>query len=333
VNLPAIWDALETLMPPGSAGRFKRRVRPESAFDLFAGVAKPANQRLLMMLASESSLGDVERLPSSLGVEARIVRPGEDGRDATIELALTDPRFTDIFTVLAADIIDAIAPIDGEERAVVEFVDRLRRWQRFLEESGLQGLPPERQRGLFAELWLARSLLDHLEPLTVARAWAGPDRAPHDFQFGSCAIEVKATAAKQHQVLRIVSERQLDSTGVDSLFLFHLSLDVHRCTGETLPAIIDDLRTRLHGTAAAQPFENSLVHAGYLTQQSHLYDEDGYTPRESNIFQVREGFPRITERDLVRGVGDVSYSISVAECKHYAVEQPDLLSTILGGAT
>lgn len=333
MSLPAIWNELETLTPLGSAGRFKRRVRPGSALDLFAGVAKPANQRLLMMLASESSLKDIERLPGSLGVEARIVRPGEDGRDATIELALTDPRFTDIFSVLAADIIDAVAPINEEERAVAEFVDRLRRWQRFLEESGLQGLSPEQQRGLFAELWLARSLLDYLEPLTVLQAWTGPRRSPHDFQFGSCAIEVKATAAKQHQVLRIVSERQLDSTGVESLFLFHLSLDIHRGGGETLPTIIDDIRARLHGTAAKQSFENSLVHAGYITQQSHLYDEVGYTPRESNIFKVCKGFPRITERDLLRGVGDVSYSVSVAECKHYAVEQPDLLSAILGGGT
>jgi hypothetical protein len=332
VNLVAIWEELEILMPPPSVGRFKRRVRPESALDLFAGVAKPANQRLLMMLASEPSLADVEGLPSSLGVEARIIRPGEDGRDATIELVLTDPRFADIFGVLAADIIDSIAPINEERRAVGEFVDRLRRWQRFLEESGLQGLSPERQRGLFAELWLARNLLDHLEPLAVVQAWTGPEQAPHDFEFGAGAIEVKATMAKQHQVLRIASERQLDSTGVNDLFLFHLSLDVHRGAGETLPAIIDDLRVRLEGTDAAQLFEKGLVHAGYLTSQSHLYEEAGYTPRESNIFNVREGFPRITERDLLPGVGDVSYSISVAECKHYAVEQQDLVNSIIGGA-
>jgi hypothetical protein len=329
VNLPRIWEELEALTPPGSAGRFKRRIRPESALDLFAGVAKPANQRLLMMLASEPSLVDVEKLPSSLGVEARIVRPGEDGRDATIELALTDPRFADIFTILVADILDAIAPINAEMLAVAEFVDRLLRWQRFLEESGLQGLSPERQRGLFAELWLARELLDHLEPLTVVEAWTGPNQVPHDFQFGPCAIEVKATTAKQHQVLRIVSERQLDSTGVNSLFLFHLSLDIHRGTGEILPTIVGDLRARLVGTAAAQLFEKGLVHAGYLASQSHLYDEAGYTLRESNIFWVREGFPRIIERDLVSGVGDVSYSISVAECKHYAVEQGDLVNTII----
>lgn len=333
MTLGAVWDELEELAAPGAVGRFKRRVRPESALDLFVGVAKPANQRLLMMLASEASLADVEKLPNSQGVEARIVRPGEDGRDATLELALTDPRFMDIFSALAADVIDTVASIGDEGAAVSEFVERLRRWQRFLEESGLQGMSPERQRGLFAELWIARDLLDHLEPAVVVQAWTGPDRASHDFQFGSCALEVKGTAAKQHQVLRIVSERQLDSTGVDSLFLFHLSLDVHRGAGETLPALIDQLRSRLNGTAAAQLLEVKLLQAGYLEQQRELYEDSGYTPRESNLFDVREGFPRIVEHDLVPGVGDVHYSVSVAECKHFLVEEADLLDAIQGVTT
>jgi hypothetical protein len=333
VTLDAIWDELEALTAPGAVGRFKRRVHPESSLDLFVGVAKPANQRLLMMLASEASLGDVARLPSSQGVEARIVRPGEDGREATLELALTDPRFTDIFTALAADIIDSIAALTDEQEAVSQFVDRLRRWQRFLEESGLEGLSPERQRGLFAELWLARELLDSVDPSAVTQAWTGPDRASHDFQFGPCAVEVKGTAAKQHQLLRIVSERQLDDTGVESLYLFHLSLDVHRGTGETLPSLVDALRSRLQGTAAAHILEAKLVQYGYLEHQRRLYEDAGYTPRESNLFHVRDGFPRIIERDLVPGVGDVHYSIAVAECKHFTVDQAVLLDEIQGVTT
>ena len=178
VTLDAAWEELEALAAPGSVGRFKRRVHPESPLDLFIGVAKPANQRLVMMLASEGSLAGIERLPSSQGVEARVVRPGEDGRDLTLELALTDPRFTDIFSVLALDIVDAAAAIGDERVAVSEVVERLRRWQRFLEEGGLQGLSPERQRGLFAELWVMRDLLQNVDPLSVVQAWTGPEHPP-----------------------------------------------------------------------------------------------------------------------------------------------------------
>jgi hypothetical protein len=330
VTLDDVWEELEALAAPGSVGRFKRRIHPESSLDLFIGVAKPANQRLMMMLASEESVAGVERLPSSQGVEARVVRPGEDGRDLNLELALTDPRFTDIFSVLVLDIVDAAAAISDERMAVSEVVERLRRWQRFLEESGLQGLSPERQRGLFAELSVLRDLLQTLDPSDVIQAWTGPDNTPHDFQFGPCAIEVKETAGKQHQLLKIASERQLDDVGVDALYLIHLSLDVHRNAGETLPSLVDDLRSRLGGTVVAQTFETKLVEAGYLEHQRGLYEESGYTSRESSIFRVGEGFPRITERDLVPGVGDIRYSVAVAECKHFAVGREELIELVQG---
>jgi hypothetical protein len=262
-------------------------------------------------------------------VEARITRPGEDGADAALELVLTDPRAADIFVALASDIAEAAAAKPDEVSAVAALVSRLARWQRFLEESGPEGLAPEQQRGLYAELWLlGRHLLDAVGLGPAVHAWAGPTHASHDFQLGACAIEVKGTAAKQHQVLRIVSERQLDDTGVDALFLFHLSLDARLGTGETLPAIVGDLRKALGTTPAAQTFEDRLLDAGYLDIHERLYENPGYTIRESNFFEVTERFPRITERDLRPGVGDVRYSVAVAECKHFTVALDEVLDAL-----
>jgi hypothetical protein len=325
-----IWPELETLAPLGSAGRFKRRIHPESSLDIFIGVSKPSNQRLLMLLVSDPSLIGVEALLSAEGLESRIVRPGEDGRDATLELALVDPRYTDIFAALAADIVRAIVRFEDEGEAVREFVNRLQRWQRFLEEAGLRGLSEERQRGLFAELWTMRDLLADVSPTGLVNSWTGPEYAGHDFQFGSCALEVKASAAKQHQVLHIASERQLDATGVGALFLSHVSLDAHRHAGETLPHLVDELTLRLAAAGVSSTFESKLIEDGYLERQRSLYDDVGYTVREYNLFRVSEGFPRITESDLRHGVGDVRYTIVVAECMHFGCDRAALVGAIRG---
>ena len=168
--------------------------------------------------------------------------------------------------------------------------------------AGPGGLTPERQRGLYAELWLLRDhLLDAVGAVAAVQAWTGPARASHDFQFGSCALEVKGTAAKQHQMLRIVSERQLDVTGVETLFLFHLSLDTHRDAGQPLPALVDEVREACTARMSRRPFEDRLFEAGYLDAHRHLYENPGYTVRESNFFRVAEGFPRIVEAISVRG--------------------------------
>jgi hypothetical protein len=329
VNLGGVWEELERVTTPSERGRVKRRIRPEAKCDLFLAIAKPSNHRMVLMLVGEESLVGIDELPTARGVEARIARPGEDGADAALELVLTDPGAADIFTALATDISDAVVSQSDESAAVAALVGRLQRWQRFLEESGPEGLTPERQRGLFAELWLLRHYLLHaVGPAMAIQGWTGPAHASHDFQLGACAIEVKGTAAKQHQVLRVASERQLDDTGVKRLYLFHVSLDTHRGAGVTLPVLIDDLREWLHSKVSASSFEERLFEAGFLDAHRDLYENPGYTVRESNFFHVAEDFPRIVESDLPPGVGDVHYSVAVAECKHFLVEAESVMAEL-----
>jgi hypothetical protein len=329
VSLAEIWEELERAMPPGESGQVKRRIRPEAKCDLFLAISKPSNLRMLVMLVGEDSLVGVEDLPTARGVEARITRPGQDGAHAALEVVLTDPRSADIFTALASDIAQSVVAESDDASAVATLVGRLRRWQRFLEESGPEGLTSERQRGLYAELWLLRQhLLEAVGPAAAVQGWTGPTRESHDFQFGASALEVKSSAGKQHQVLRVASERQLDDTGVQALFLFHLSLDAHQHAGESLPALVADLRESLRMTATAAAFEDRLFQVGYLDVHEHLYENPGYTVRESNFFQVTDGFPRIIEADLPPGVGDVHYSVAVAQCKHFLIDSETVITAL-----
>lgn len=332
MSLEEIWDELERITPSGASGRVMRRIQPEAACDLFVAVAKPTNLRLLLMPVAERSLAGLEALPSGSGVETRIARPGEQGRDAALELVLTDPRYRDIFTALATDIAQAVAAEDDEPAGVAALIGRLRRWQHFLEEAGPTGLGPEAQRGLYAELWLMRNhLFPVLGPIASVLAWKGPTHSAHDFELGQTAIEVKSTLAKQHQILRIVSERQLDDTGLESLFLFHLSLDAHRDTGQPLPALVEELRQLVGSTGVATVLDDGLIEAGYLDAHRALYLNPGYAIRESNFFRVWDGFPRIVERDLRSGVGDVHYSVSVAECRHFLTSREAVLGRLGAG--
>jgi hypothetical protein len=125
-------------------------------------------------------------------------------------------------------------------------------------------------------------------------------------------------------------ERQLDDTGVERLYLFHLSLDAHLDNGETLASLVDDLRDSLRSTAVGPVFDERLLEAGFLNAHRHHYENPGYTVRESNFFRVTEGFPCIVEKDLRSGVGDVHYSVAVAECKHFLVEAETAMGE-LGG--
>ena len=118
----------------------------------------------------------------------------------------------------------------------------------------------------------------------------GPALAPQDFAFGRAAVEVKTTTGAQPQLLRITSERQLDTTALDQLALFHLSLDAREGAGQALPELVAEIRNVLREPTAADVFEDRLFTAGYLDAQAGQY-RTGYTVRAAGIFLVGEGFP------------------------------------------
>jgi len=172
-------------------------------------------------------------------------------------------------------------------------------------------------------------ILLHLELFKRFHYWTGSKGTQQDFQFPGCAVEVKTSSAKQHQKLAIASERQLDDTGAGMIVLLHLSLDVRQGQGENLPEIVASVRSLASGDAIAKDeLENLLFEIGYLDIHATRYENIGYTIREHNYFKVEKDFPKIIESDLRNGVGDVRYTISVAECKRFSISESEVIALI-----
>jgi hypothetical protein len=329
MSYDALWRELEKGRGDGE-GRLVRRIHPESAVDLFLAVTKPGNRRMLSLGVASGATAALDDLPSGRGIETRLQHSADEAR-AQLQLVLGDPMCADIFAALAQDLADAVSPAASDEEAVLAWVTRLRRWQGLLAALTPDGLSGERQRGLYAELWLLRKhLLSALGEEMAIRGWTGPSASSHDFELDHGAVEVKSTAGKQHQILRIASERQLDDTGVSELFLYHLSLDVRQGEGETLVDAVAAVRAELAGTAMATAFEERLLMSGYVAAHESRYRTTVYTEREDNFFRVGAGFPRLIESDLPPGVGDVHYSVAVAECKHWTVGAGDVMNGLAG---
>ncbi|BAZ27266.1 hypothetical protein NIES4073_81830 [Kalymmatonema gypsitolerans NIES-4073] len=325
------WKLLEQDTEALSSGYLTRRLLPELKYDVFLAIEKPANTRLLMLRVRHSSVGKGTVFPKSSSFEVRrVALPNDSETYVTIQLLLTNSRFKDIFTTLVQDIVDHLAPLANETNAVAEFIMRLRRWQAFLEKHNPEGLSQTQQQGLYGELWFLRQVvIPQLGSRKGIQNWTGPIGTQQDFQFSNCAVEVKTTVEKQHQKLTISSERQLDDTGTGTLILLHLSLDVRQGRGESLPEIVNSVRTLVENDPIAkEELETLLLEVGYLDIHAPRYEEIGYTQREVNYFKVEGDFPRIVEADLPNGVGDVRYSISVAECKRFSLPELDVISLI-----
>ncbi len=333
-NFDRMWADLE--LHAGGTTRediLTLRVIQDSKFNFFLGVQVPENTRMLLIQIGRENVINQWSLPRSKGFEVRqIALPEDRGHHATIQLVLSDRRYQDIFSRLTEDVAASCSREPSEKAMIHTLFQRLAMWQQFLDQYGPEGLSPAAQRGLYGEL---RFLHDYLMPAVGAAqavpAWTGPHKAQQDFQTSGIAIEVKTSTAKQHQKVPIASEQQLDDTGLDALYLYHLSLREMHDGGETLPGIIDKIRDDLSGDPdTSKLLEDLLILAGYLDEHRERYEDTGYADRIVQIFQIQEGFPRITERVLVNGVGDVQYSVSLSACAPFIVDDGNFRAGIAG---
>jgi hypothetical protein len=311
-----------------SPGAARRRLHPDSRHDLYIALSWPGEQRATWYEFPADALPDDTRIPTLRSVAVTVGPAGGDLRRC--EIRLENPDLADVFTRLVEDVSSAVAAASGDAAGVRALLDRLERWRRLLEPGPDAGLTLAERRGLFGELHVLGQLLDGgIPPTTALSAWTGPLNRHQDFQFTHTAIEVKTTSAKQPQSVVITSERELDPTGIDHLYLVHISLDERRGgQGVTLPELAADLSSRLQDDAQATSLlEQRLLAAGLLAEHLHLYGEPHYSIRSSHAFRVADGFPCITETGLPEGVGDVRYRIQTGALTLFRRPWEDVLST------
>jgi hypothetical protein len=331
MSLETLWQEIAADPSRPQAGYLSRRVGIDSPCDMRAAIEFPAGNRVLLVGVPAGPLARAGKLPRSAGIEVSQVsmtnpKPGQ----ATVAVRLTELRYADIYTVVCDDLARHLGRAADGPAAAEALVARLRKWQQFLDRTTPDGLAQAARQGLYGELKLLLLLLgSSVGARTAVDAWRGPLAADQDFQFPGASVEVKTTTAKVHQLLEIASERQLDTTATPELFVFHLSLDERPGAGETLPSLVAAVRAALADDAlASETFEGRLLDAGYLDAQVSQYLDTGYSVRGSNFFRVAGEFPRIVEADLNVGVGAVRYSVSVAECMRFRVDEATVISVL-----
>jgi Putative PD-(D/E)XK family member, (DUF4420) len=320
MRIEPLWKALEAdalAGKTGSSGWLLRLAHPLPTCPLFIALEQASRRRAVFLRLPAERVPVRRHWPRCRGLEAVAVRIEQETHFGVV---LKEPRFADVFTALAEDLDRRVAVAGGAAEQATVFLGQLARWQKFLSASH-DGLGEDEQRGLWGELHFLRA---HLLPGLGAEAvagWKGGEKAHQDYQFETGAAEVKTTLAKRPQVVRITSERQLDSSGWRALFLHVVALETREGGGETLPGLVAALRSALAEEASAlEDFEDGLLAYGYLDLHAGRYSERGYLIRSETTFHVRRGFPRLEEKDLPTGVGEVNYGLSLAAVQRFAIE-------------
>ncbi len=303
-----------------------RRVSIQGRWGFFWG--KDVAGRCLLVLSHDAEKTPPGKLPNPRGLSVELTDP-VGGRRALL-LKLVDGSQRDIFHKLALDIMAAADARAIEQEAVAVALARTWRWHHLLKGGGGGKLGDEEQKGLIGELLvIKRHLIPFLSPLAAISAWHGPLGAPKDFQVGRVAIEAKARRGSTIPFVQISSEHQLDTSGCGRLFLHVVELDrasesSDSATTVSIASVSDEIRSMVDTAdrTAVEMFEACLVSAG--VERTSDYENDFWVEGRTRLFDVVDGFPRITLKNSGDGIRGVRYAIDLAACEPFGV----LLTTI-----
>jgi hypothetical protein len=330
MKIDKIWRAIEEDAAKSSGSGFLTRLLPGNhPRDFSLGLRLPEEERSFFFKVEQKALPVKSELPDAAGFRVDHGSfPGDT--ELSIVIVLQDEDFKEVFTVLLEDLVSRLDKTTTDKECVTVMVNRLATWQSFMKGFRSQGLTPEEQRGLFGELdFLEKHLIPKIGPRVIV-GWVGPEEAHQDFQHDGCALEVKTTIQKKPKNISISSERQLDPVAFRHLFLWHLALDENQTAGETLVKKIETVRALLGESVPMQvKFTEKLNSYGYNEAQASQYTKK-YAIRSSEFFHAREGFPRIVEADVMDGIGNIRYSITLDVCGQFEIDEHKFYELLSG---
>lgn len=329
-RIKEIWNQLESNIST-TAGLFKVRYSDTSRCDAYLGIKYPENFRMLIIRAPISIGKDFNLKYEFRGLKVDKVYDPDDSNFILLNLVLVDKQFKDVFDSLIADVLYNIISESEIKIILKTYTNRLVKWQSLFERFNHTGLTSDEQRGLFGELFFIRKFLEKNSDFTrVINSWVGPEKQIRDFQFANWSVEVKTSQSNNHQKVHISSERQLDISNLQNLFLFHLSLESRQHAGETLNQVVDSVLQILSSDfTSLNCFRNKLLEGGYFDLHRESYEQIGYIVRQELFYRVENNFPRIEEGDIRNGVGDVKYSIVISQCFDFIKTEQEVFQTLL----
>lgn len=329
-RIESIWTELENDRS-FSHGLLFRRYSGSIIPDVYIALKSPEQFRCIAASIRNSITINLASLSNLKDICVELIQDDKRPGCNILLLKLISNQHRDIFSVLCEDLMTSISSVNNETQLVQELLNRFEKWKSLFDRAATQGLSVEEQRGLFGEVYFLRKFLTNKNSfLEVVNSWVGPEKQIRDFQSGSWSVEVKTTHGNNHQKILVSSERQLDTSNIENLFLNHISLDSRQMSGETLNQLIESVLVLLeHDFTTLTRFKNKLLSAGYFDQQKNYYEHTGYFIRQDVTFLVEQNFPRIEEVDIRDGVGDVKYSIIVSHCSDFIRTDNQVFNTLI----
>lgn len=269
-------------------------------------------------IPDETTYEELNSLPKWKGMEGKDnIVTEKTGTKRVLSFEQLEGYDQTIFVNVMKDVCDNLEFVD-KRGGVSTIKYTLQKWSVFFQFEKDYVLSANVQQGLYSELTVLEKMIKKNGNKALAY-WTGYNSESHDFYIGKDAVEIKSSSAKGPEKVKISNEYQLDDSGVMGLlYLLYLSIKKSEVDGEMLPEIVERTMIQLD-CSQKEMFKEKLLKVGYVYSMPELYTYH-FRVREESCFMVKGNFPRITPKNIHKGIGAVEYVVSLDACRSYMIE-------------
>ena len=266
-------------------------------------------------IPDETTYEELNSLPKWKGKDNNVTE--KTGTKRVLSFEQLEGYDQTIFVNVMKDVCDNLEFVD-KRGGVSTIKYTLQKWSVFFQFEKDYVLSANVQQGLYSELTVLEKMIKKNGNKALAY-WTGYNSESHDFYIGKDAVEIKSSSAKGPEKVKISNEYQLDDSGVMGLlYLLYLSIKKSEVDGEMLPEIVERIMIQLD-CSQKEMFKEKLLKVGYVYSMPELYTYH-FRVREESCFMVKGNFPRITPKNIHKGIGAVEYVVSLDACRSYMIE-------------
>lgn len=269
-------------------------------------------------IPDETTYEELNSLPKWKGMEGKDnIVTEKTGTKRVLSFEQLEGYDQTIFVNVMKDVCDNLEFVD-KRSSVSTIKYTLQKWSVFFQFEKDYVLSVNVQQGLYSEFTVLEKMIKKNGNKALAY-WTGYNSESHDFYIGKDAVEIKSSSAKGPEKVKISNEYQLDDSGVMGLlYLLYLSIKKSEVDGEMLPEIVERIMIQLD-CSQKEMFKEKLLKVGYVYSMPELYTYH-FRVREESCFMVKGNFPRITPKNIHKGIGAVEYVVSLDACRSYMIE-------------
>lgn len=279
-------------------------------------VSMDKSDRLIFFIR-EAGKYTIKKIPKLNGLEISIDHESIDG-ETMLVCALTEPLLKDKFAIVAKDVAYNSSKYEGDI-FLEECKTRIISWADFLKPSR-KGLTKSEWIGFWGELYVLTQIIKpSINASDALKFWIGPENKKQDFTFNNSALEIKTSLSGDPNSIKISSLDQLHRI-TENLFLVHLHINL---TNDAIALSLNDMYTSM---------ENSLeddidAKTKFLNKASSLYGkaseeqlEDKFNFLGMEVYEIKDGFPSLTNENTMSAITAVKYSLNPSSLKSYLTE-------------